>query len=126
MISRNQQEIADALLGVAPTADFLRKEPQKRGYTPLSNQVHKSPKNKNAVSIHENYVSFMVPNWLLDTEARALNLTTRCDTNLGKRLHILHLTTVQIKSNASYFSKLLQIAKEESRGRQTLGTKRPR
>ncbi|HWG16761.1 MAG TPA: hypothetical protein VN678_02785 [Acidobacteriaceae bacterium] len=112
-----------ALLNIAPTSDFLTKKttPHKSSYLPLSYQVFGSSLHKNAVSIHRSYVSFMVPDWTLEDEARLQGLVTRRNTRYGNRLHFLQLTAAQVISKKPFLAKVLQIAKEEARSRQTQG-----
>jgi len=127
-VSDEQFAMADALLSVAPTPEFLtlKSEPIEADYIPLCVQLGKSPKNKNAVSIHWDHVSFMVPDWALASDAANFNLRTEQseEPGYGKRLHVLGVTAAQVKSNAAFYAKALEVAKRESEKRQTVKSKR--
>jgi hypothetical protein len=57
--------VADALLRLAPDGHIFTKpdEKHKTKYIPLSVRVSKSTIHKNAVSVHDDYISFMVKDW---------------------------------------------------------------
>jgi len=116
-------EVAEALLAVAPTENFLSPPAQKyKGrFIPLSAQVSKSKLNKNAVSIHEKFVSFMVPDWSLEDHAKTGNFDVERNLTYGLRLHFNGLTPRQIHNNGDFFSNALSIAKKESERRQYAG-----
>jgi hypothetical protein len=119
-----REAIADAFISIAPSRDFLSKPTVhlKSGYLPLCVQVAKSAINKNAVSIHDDYVSFMVPDWSMRPQVQNANLDLEAkeNTEMGHRLHVYGLTPHKIKSNPdSLMTKLLTLAKEESISRQT-------
>ena len=63
--------IADCLLSISVSEHSLLipDETHKSAYIPLSIQVNKSKKQKNTVSIHREFVSFMVHDWTIETDA---------------------------------------------------------
>jgi hypothetical protein len=118
--------IAHGLLNVAPEQNFLSlpSDTHTADFIPLSARIGKSPQNKNAVSVHSAFVSFMVPDWSVDSEVRDAGFVTKQTTEIGNRLHVFGLNPEHIKNNGELFQKLVITAKAESEDRQqTRGNK---
>jgi len=112
--------VARALLSVAPTGHIFTEpdEYHKAKYIPLSVQVSKGKAHKNAVSVHDDYVSFMVADWTIEHSVKAAGFRTMQSTRYGKRLHVLGITAIAIADSHVLFQTLLSEADKESRNRQ--------
>jgi hypothetical protein len=112
--------VAKALLSAAPN-DHIFTEPDEgheARYIPLSVQVSKGTTHKNAVSVHHDYVSFMVADWTVEPSVRAAGFRTMHSTRYGKRLHVFGITPAAIEDSPVLFQALLFEADKESRDRQ--------
>jgi hypothetical protein len=116
--SADQHEIADLLLRLNGEG-FRKDEKIKSGYITLDIQTGNSKKNKNAVSVRRNLVRFMVPDWLVEDEAKQLDPPVRTERRLKmKKLDFPDLSTSIIQKHSAFFQMMLSKAKDESRYRQ--------
>jgi hypothetical protein len=122
-VSDDQFAMAEALLSIMPSPDFLRVKTtlHKSGNLPLQHQVSKSSNNINAVGVRKHSVAFMVPDWSLEPEAKQLGFETARDRKNKLRLEFPGLTVNDVRSNSAFFLKLLETARSRSHYLQTDG-----
>lgn len=116
-VSPRQRDIANALYELSDRSFAAPVE--TTDYLVLQEEAGSSAnkKNKNAVSVLENRVTFMVADWQAEDEARRLGISTSRNEEL-KRLRFPGLTPSTIAANADFFRTLLHRAQQESRNRQ--------
>jgi hypothetical protein len=85
----------------------------QKGYLTLEVKLGKSTKNKNAISILPNRVSFMVTDWSGEETARGLQISTRRSTK-HRRLQFPELTVDQITQHKEFFESMVWRAFRES------------
>ena len=109
--------LAHTLLGMSsqPERFVLPVKRYRSSYLPLSNSAGGG--HKNAVSIDRDYISFMVPDWSLESEALNLGFETRQNTRYGLRLQFLGVTSEKLSSNKDFIDRLMRTAIDESERR---------
>jgi hypothetical protein len=124
-VSDDQFTMAEALLTLMPSPDFLQVKTtlHKSDNLPLQHQVLKSKNNINAVGVRPECVAFMVTDWSFEEEAKQLGFETERDPKNKLRLQFLGLVVDDVRSNPAFFLKLIETARSRSHYLQTNGQK---
>jgi hypothetical protein len=102
--------IADELLAMSGSG--LSKK-QLKTYFVLERKLGKPDANKNAISFIQEGVSFMVRDWGVEEEAKALRLRTERSKHY-QRLIFVDLALNDVHAHSNFFSKLTESAKVEA------------
>ncbi len=112
-----QHAMADLLLSLLPDRSFLSKHSEKERYITLDEQLGKSRKNKNAVGIFRERVSFMVGDRSFLSKATALGLAAKIQEERMK-LVFPKLSMQSVIANREFFTEVILESKRESQRRQ--------
>ena len=111
------REVAKELLALSGELLHIK---ELRSYIVLERKVGKSDVNKNAVSLLQEGVLFMLSDWAFEHEARALELSTERSKSFP-RLLFPSLTLQEIQRYPDYFARLTREATREAERLQTSG-----